>query len=50
MIKIIVTVFDALLLFIFGWVGATAEEKKNLGVSLFLILTLFANLFCIWGM
>lgn len=48
-VKIIVTVFDALLLFVFGWVGATADDRQTLNTTVFLGTIILLNLLCIWG-
>lgn len=49
MINIITTVFDALFMFFIGWVACTASDKKHVGVSVFMIIIMIMNLFCIWG-
>lgn len=49
MIVTVTTVFDALFIFLIGWVAATASNKKNFGVSVFMIIIMVMNLFCIWG-
>ncbi len=49
MLRIVITVFDAFMLFIIGWVGFTASDRKNLGVSLFMEIIFLMNLLYIWG-
>ena len=49
MIATVTTVFDALFIFMIGWVAATANGKKQMGVSVFMIIIMVMNLFCIWG-
>lgn len=49
-LNIVVTVFDALLIFMFAWVGiTTVNEKKTQGASAFLLVIIILNLFSIWG-
>lgn len=48
-VKIVITVFDALFMFMVGMVAATSTEKKSIGLSLFMISIMTMNLFCIWG-
>ena len=48
-VKLVITVFDALLMFMVGMVAATATDKKSVGLSIFLIVIMVINLLCIWG-
>lgn len=50
MLRIIVTVFDALMLFLIGYVCLTASEKKTVGISIFIEIIFILNIFCIWAM
>lgn len=49
MFRIIVTVFDSVLLALLGWVASTSEERRTFGVSLFMIFIMLMNIACIWG-
>lgn len=48
-IQIVVTVFDALFMFMVGMVAATSTDKKSIGLTLFMISIMIMNLLCIWG-
>jgi len=43
-------VFDLVLIFLIGFVGATAKENKTIGVSLFVACILIMNVVCLWGL
>ena len=48
--KIIVTVFDALMLFLIGYVCLTASERKTIGISIFMEIIFIINVLYIWMM
>lgn len=47
--RIITTVFDALVMFLILWVGATAKNKTQIGVCIWFMVIFVLNLFCMWG-
>lgn len=48
-LKILTTVFDSIFICLIIWVGATANERKQLGVCVWLLIMTILNLYCMWG-
>lgn len=48
-LRIVVTVIDALFMLLIIWVGATLEGKKNIGTCVAILVMMVLNLFCMWG-
>ena len=48
-IKIVTTVFDALIIFFIGCAISGMEDKKSLRISVMMIVVLIMNLFVMWG-
>lgn len=48
-LNIVVTVFNSLLLI--AIIGATlsTKDRKTISITVFMMITLIMNLFCIWG-
>ena len=48
-VKIVATVFDALLMFFIGYAAFGMEDRKSVGISTMVVVILIINLFCMWG-
>ena len=48
-LKIVATVFDALVMFGMGLVSVTIDDNRGMKLTLFLIVIMIINLFVIWG-
>lgn len=48
-VKIVTTVFNALVMFLTLWVGATSKKKEQLGICIWFMVIFVLNLFCMWG-